>query len=191
MTRVDVSAVAREFGDAPVDAVATVRVQGWAGAGPAASVDGAAVVFSPRNEVIVQGGVPGQAIDLPPTDGTFCYRWDVSMRSGSLKLPTRYTLVPESGHVVFGELVQVSPEDFQPTPDVVAAWEAAIGEVTGLRDETAALRGETVAAADSIRDRTLTATVDPDDPDALILTFPVFMVHEDGTSITVPLEVTT
>jgi hypothetical protein len=132
MTRVDLSAVAREFGDVPVDAVATVRVQGWAGARPAATVDGAAVVFSPRNEVIVQGGTPGQAIDLVPTDGTFCYRWDVSMRSGSLKLPTRYTLVPTSGPVAFGDLVDVDPESFEPTEDAVTAWEAAIETAEGL-----------------------------------------------------------
>lgn len=133
MTRIDLSAVGREFADAPVDAVATVRVQGWAGSAAAASVNGAAVVFSPRNQVVVRGSVPDQVIDLPATDGTFCYRWDVSSRAGTLRLPTRYTLVPDSDvPVAFGDLVDVDPVTFVPTPDVVAAWEATVATAEGL-----------------------------------------------------------
>ena len=150
MTRVDVSAVARGFADVPVDAVATVRVQGWAGARAAVTVNGKAVVFSPRNEVLVRGSVPDREIDLLPTDGTFCYRWDVSIRSGTIKLPTRYTLVPDSAvPVPFGALVDVDPASFEPTPDVVAAWVAAIGTVESLAGEAATARDEAVAAVDT------------------------------------------
>ncbi len=138
MTRIDLSTFAREFADAPVDAVATVRVQGWAGSAPASTVDGAVVVFSPPNQVIVRGDSPEQAVELPATDGTFCYRWDVSARSRTLKLATRYTLVPESvDPVLFGDLVDVDPASFEPTPHVVAAWELVRTETEGFRDEAA------------------------------------------------------
>lgn len=57
-----------------------------------------------------------------------------------------------------------------------------------VRVETVALRDETLAARDEVGSRTLTATVDPDNPALLILNFPGYMLHADGSSVLIPLE---
>lgn len=51
-------------------------------------------------------------------------------------------------------------------------------------------RNEAEAARQDVRARTLTATPDPDRPDVLILTFPSYMLHADGSSLLLPMEAT-
>jgi hypothetical protein len=147
-----------------------VQVDYWAGARAVTRVDGADVTFPSQITVAIADGSLVEVLDLPATGGVCCVRIVVS--SGGKQL-IRFVEIPASGPVDFGDLVDVDPATFIPTGEVVAAWEAAIAEVAGIRDEVAA--------------NSLTATPDPENPDLLILTFPAYMEHDDGTSIILPI----
>lgn len=181
MPRIDLRTLARELQPELVPAAATLSVQAWAGSKPFTEVAGEKVIVSPPQQVIFQDGTPSREIVLEPTLGAFCYRLTLK-RSGTVLIDW-YVEVPDVDEVAFGDLQQVDPATFEPVENVLAGWETTRVEVLGARDET-------VAAAADIRDRTMTATVDPDDPDVLILTFPAYMLHPDGTSILIPVEVT-
>lgn len=183
MPRLNLETLARELDIDQVPTGAKLTAQAWAGDEPYTEVDGPKVIFSPAREVTFRDGQPTRDVYLDPTAGKFCWRLEVETRSGMLLLPARFVEVDDVPEVTFGTLQQVDPATFLPVPDVIAGWDSTRVEVLGARDET-------VAAAADIRDRTMTATVDPDDPDVLILTFPAYMLHPDGTSILIPVEVT-
>lgn len=51
----------------------------------------------------------------------------------------RYLTVPESSEVVdYADLTEVDPATLEPTESTVPAWEAAVSEVRGYRDDTVA-----------------------------------------------------
>lgn len=68
----------------------------------------------------------------------------------------------------------------QATGNALEQAQSAAGDA-----EEAARRAE--EAAEQIASQAMTATVDPDNPDLLILTYPAYMLHEDGTSVVIPI----
>lgn len=130
-----------------------VMVEYWAGSGPVARVDGADVVFPALITAAIVDGDPG-TLDLMPTRGVCCVKWTVQSDQSPVPV-VRYTEIPATGPVAFGALQQVDPATFVPTGDVVAAWEAAIDDVTALRDQAA---GSASAAAGSAATASAAAT---------------------------------
>lgn len=99
----------------------TVTAQYWAGGAPYIAVDSDGVVFPAYMTVPVVDGQLTTVLDLTPTNEFCCVRWDVQYGLHHL---TRYTLVPETGPVDFGDLVDVDPNTLVPSDGNVAAWEA-------------------------------------------------------------------
>lgn len=141
----------------------------WAGTSSHIRVDGADVEFPRQVVVAIEDGDPVTAIDLPVLPVPWKV-WIEDLGRGRKTTP-RYVLVPESGPVDWADLIDVDPTTFEPTDDIVTAWQAAIDEVTAIRNEVASMA--------------VTATIDPEDPDVLILTFPSFMTGPDDDSILV------
>jgi len=66
------------------------------------------------------------------------------------------------GDANFIDLLDVDPKTLEPTTENLAGWQAAL---------------------DEIRSRTVTATIDPENADLLILTYPAFMLDPDDPNI--------
>ncbi|MDJ1113253.1 hypothetical protein [Microbacterium dauci] len=81
----------------------------------------------------------------------------------------------------------VNERVYQDTLKAKADAVGAAGTATAAAGTATDAATEATDALTEIRTRTLTATIDPDDPDALILTFPAFMLNADGTSIDLPI----
>lgn len=64
----------------------------------------------------------------------------------------------------------------------------ARGDVLAVQQSVDEAHVEVVAARQDIQSRTMTATPDASDPGVLVLTFPSYMLHTDGTSVLLPLE---
>lgn len=135
MTRIALEVLSRQLSEVPEAVAGTIRVQAWAGSKPFKNTAGDATIFSSANEVKFLDGELSEPLDLVPTDGMFCYRWQIDAKSQRLE---RFTLVPDSSEpALFADLVDVDPVTFEPTEETRAAWEAAIDAVTVLRDEAA------------------------------------------------------
>ena len=115
----------------PVDAKLTARY--WAAGMPVTRVQGADVVFSDMISVDIVNGVPSAPLVLAPTGGVCCVK--IAVKLGSQEL-IRYVAIPATD-TDFGALTQVDPMTFQPTDQVLTAWQATVAEVTGLRDQAA------------------------------------------------------
>lgn len=183
MTRIDARVVALVNGPVLLPDTAEIRTTAVDADGPRKRIKDGDVLFARTSVIAVRDGLPVREIDLRPTDGTFCYEIRITTTVGGFRI-ARYVEVPDSDEPVqLGKLPQVDPLTFQPIEDVLAAWDS-VAATAGLA------RDESVAAAETVRARTLTAAADPNDPGVLILTYPVFMQHPDGTSILIPMEVT-
>jgi hypothetical protein len=123
MPRIKVTAQALDLAQSPVPIRATVKVQAWDANGPLADVRGGGVVFGVLITVEPGSEAVEVVVPLAPTDGSFCYRWEVSIWSRTYKL-VRFTSVPDvDDEVLFSALPRVDEKTFQPTPDVLAAWD--------------------------------------------------------------------
>lgn len=123
-----------------------VTAQFWAGRGAYRAAEGEAAVFSPVNTMDIAPGETA-SIELEATGANKCVRWTVRDVATGQQL-SLFTAIPTVGPVDFGDLTTVDPETFEPTDEVVAAWQAAILEVQRLRDEAVAAKelAETVPA---------------------------------------------
>lgn len=158
-------------GSAPLTA-GVVRATYWDANGPHINVAGEEVTFPRTFEVPILAGIPLDTIELQPTDGRYGVAWQVVDEVLGHRLD-RFTAIPDVDEVAFGELVDVDPKTLQPTTTAVAAWTAAIAEITAMRDE--------------IRARSFAATPDPEDPGVLLIDYPSTMAHPDGSSIVIPI----
>lgn len=105
----------------------TISVVAWAGNEPLEAVDGETVTFAVGKCIPIADGQPEEEILLPPS-GAWCYRWVITdTRTGQSLV--RYTTVPNVDEVDFGDLPVVDPQTFEPTPDVVKGWNAALEQV--------------------------------------------------------------
>lgn len=95
--------------------------------------------------------------------------WRVREGGGIPSPVTRYVKV--AGDAAFVDLIDVDPSTLQPSESAVPAWDAVLGQVQ--------------TALDSITARTVTATVDPDDDELLILDFPTYQLDPDDSSVLV------
>lgn len=141
---------------------------------------------------------------------TFTTRmFDIIVRSGkTIDIATAVHVPAQPGQVVdrlsgLVDRVQGWVDDPTTLPDVGPAVEAAAGSATAaatsaqkahdsevsaqgdrVRAESAAQTAEEAAAHGS--QSAITAWPDPDNPDLLILEFPAFLEHPDGTSVIIP-----
>ena len=134
---------------APAVTSGVVTVEYWAGSRPVARVDGADVIFPALITAPIVAGDPG-ALDLPPTRGVCCVKWTVQSDVSPTSV-VRFTEIPEDP-TDFGDLVQVDPATFVPTGEVVAAWEAVVGTVEGLRTDAATSAAAAAASAQAAHD---------------------------------------
>ena len=126
-----------------------------------------------NNGVLVDGqGNPGVWLiassdkDLNPTGWT----WTATFSASSIaSFSTTFTLAPDQEV----DLATLIPVPSNPGTEL-AAWEAVVAEAKAIRDD--------------VKARSLTATIDPDNPDLLVLSFPDFMLASDGTSVLIPVE---
>lgn len=124
----------------------------------AVRVDGADVTFPEEIRCTFTGGVwdvVPELVDLPV--GTF---WSVELRdTHSGKRLERSVVLPAGvGPFLFSELVDIDPATLSPSTSGQAAWDATLQQVQAVRDEIDA--------------NTITATVSPDDPRLLRITYP-------------------
>lgn len=112
MTLVDLDALETALGlpEPLLDGLVTVTY--WAGRRPFVNVEGADVIFPTPIRVRIVDGEPVTPMDLDPTGTVCCVKWVVSSVTGSTV--TRYTTVPDSGPVSFGDLPVVNPVTFTP-----------------------------------------------------------------------------
>ncbi|KTS09025.1 pyocin knob domain-containing protein [Microbacterium testaceum] len=142
MPLIKVTAKALDLATSAVPIQATVKVQAWDSNGPLADVRGDKVVFGVLITVEPEPEAVEIFVPLAPTDGSFCYRWEVSIWSRTYKL-VRFTSVPDVDHdVPFSALPRVDEKTFQPTPDVLAAWETVRTETNLARDTSITAAGE-------------------------------------------------
>lgn len=85
----------------------------WAGPGPYIGVDGDDVTFSPTIRVAITDGAPVVPLDMVPTAGLCCVKWRIGSLNGGFVL-TRFTSIPDTGPVDFGDLPVVNPHTFAP-----------------------------------------------------------------------------
>lgn len=124
----------------------TATVQRWAGHAPAAVFDGADLILPTG----VQIDVNAETINLPPTDGRYCIRWTITAPIPGVAPIVRHTSVPAAASVDFDDLADVDPYTFQPTVDVVAAWEGVLASVRAVAaavDDHAADAGRSAFSA--------------------------------------------
>lgn len=107
MTIVRLTALERMLGVAGRLTSARVSVEYWAGAGPYLAVDGPTVTFPAPITVPIVDGAPVVPLDLEPWG---CVRWRITGNGYRL---VRYTAIPETGPVDFGDLVDVDPATFE------------------------------------------------------------------------------
>lgn len=131
MTVVNLRGLATTLGGAQNLTKGAVQVTAWAATGPYIAVQGADVTFPHTIIVPIVDGVPATPVDLEPTDGRFCWRWEVIDSVRGNRLPPRFTTVPANGPVDFGDLQDVDPTTLSPVaPDVITGWEAATQQIT-------------------------------------------------------------
>lgn len=106
----------------------------WAGRKPFVNVAGAAVTFPAPIVVSIVDGVPSASLDMVPTGDVSCVKWEIRSFGGGRAPEPRYTLIPGTGPVNFGDLERVDPTTLtplDPTPptaqEVLAEAAAALG----------------------------------------------------------------
>jgi len=121
----------------------------------------------------VQLDVLGEgAIDFPSTDAGQAVIMTAFV--GGFPSTSYYLTIPDQPTVSFVALIrdwQVDKSTLEPTTSNQAAWDLTLARVTAIRDE--------VAAAG------VTATLDPADPDVLILSYPDYQTDPDDDLILV------
>lgn len=145
MTVVTLEALETAFGGPVEVSSGTVTAQYWAGTGPVTKIDGERVIFPREMRAKITDGRPVDPLDLIPTRGVRCVRWEITTAQGTrVKF---YTEIPDVVTIGIGDLQQVDPVTFEPTGDVVAAWEAVVAAVQADRERAEAASAEAVASA--------------------------------------------
>ena len=115
------------------------------------------------------------SISFPPTAAGVA----VTMTAFVAGFPANkyWVTIPNQETVSFVALIrdwQVDKTTLDPIPGNQAAWDLTLAQVTALRDEVAALG--------------VTATLDPNDPDVLILSYPAYQLDPaDSLVLVLPI----
>lgn len=109
----------------------TIEAQYWAGDAPHVTIEGTNVVFPVPIVVPIRSGQPTRPLDIPPTGGDSCVRWEIRSGIGRQLLLIRYTTIPATGPIEFGDLTDVDPNSYQRSDTALAAWEAVLAEAVG------------------------------------------------------------
>lgn len=112
MTLVNLTALSTMLGEPGLVGEGYLRLTYWAGNAPYIDVDGDSVTFPAPIELAIADGATESALDVAPTGGVCCVRWDIRANQGGLL--TRYTTIPDTGPVDFGNLPTVDPATFAP-----------------------------------------------------------------------------
>lgn len=91
-----------------------VRAEYWAGYQPFTKVTGDVVTFPAPIIVPIVDGAPTATIELEGTGGISCVKWTIRSFDNPAQKLVRYTTVPSSGTVNFGDLPVVNRMDFVP-----------------------------------------------------------------------------
>lgn len=126
MTVVNLALLETVLGGYEPVASGLVEVTYWAGDAPYRGLAGAEVRFA--TTIKVRSGGEPVTMDLEPTRGLCCVRWEVqNLRTGAKV--TRYTTIPDVPEIPFGKLEEVDKDTFEPSAEAQAAWEATLAEV--------------------------------------------------------------
>lgn len=127
MTVINITGLERLLGAPGPIATGTIQVTYWAGGRAYVAVDGATVTFPKPVVVRIVDGDPAETIDLDPTNDVCCVKWVVSANGYNL---SRYTSIPDTGPIDFGDLEDVDPALFTPvtTPNLSATVQALIAQ---------------------------------------------------------------
>lgn len=83
--------------------------------------------------------VPLDGLTRPVIEVSSAWVWRVSEFITAGAPSPLYLMVPESSELVdYADLVEVDPATLEPAESAVPAWEAAVSEVRGYRDDTVA-----------------------------------------------------
>lgn len=121
MTVVDLSALQATLGAPTPITRGQVTVEYLVASDLLVTVDGPEVTFHPGVTVQIVDGAPVTVVDLPPTGGVSCVRWRILSYVGGNSF-TRFTSIPDTGPVDFGDLPVVDPMSFgpiDPTPTLL------------------------------------------------------------------------
>lgn len=130
MTQVVLQAVATSLGGHEPILHGAVTATYWAGSGPYISVVGDEVRFPAPITVAIMDGAPAAVLDMVPTEGLCCVRWDVldKVHGGRYRV---FTSIPDTTSVDFGDLPIVDPTSFAPvdvTPTLIQTIDSRVGE---------------------------------------------------------------
>lgn len=133
---------------------ATLTATYWSGYAPYVQVNGEDVVFPVPITVQFVAGVEATPIDMVPTDGLSCVRWQISSPVSPATLDL-YTSVPNQPNIDFGALPVVDRGSFVVNEESIAGWsqawlelQAAVVEADGYADDAAASAAVALAARD-------------------------------------------
>lgn len=134
----------------------SIEVRPWAGDKAFTVYDGEQVILgTPATRRLNRGAAI--AIEIEPTDGTYCVRWRImpDSRQGSV---TRYTTIPDVESVGFGDLPDVDPDTFLPVVDVPSAQEV-LAEAQAAADAAAQSASDAAASAAAVASATQGSTI--------------------------------
>lgn len=145
MTKVTLDALETAFGGPASVDDGTITAQYWAGRGPVTQINGEKVTFPREMRMKLTQGRPVEPLELIATRGVRCVRWEIKTLWGASV--TLYTEIPDVETIGIGDLQQVDPVTFEPTGEVVAAWEAVVAAVQADRERADEASVEAVASA--------------------------------------------
>lgn len=151
----------------PIPKAAKITFTPWGGYRSVTRIEDTDIIFpKPTTVDIAASGVT--RIPIEATTSEWC--WNVSVEINGHRPYSRFFLVPDVAEIEFEDLVEVDPKTYEPieTPS-----------------NTRQLLDEANLILESVLERTLTATVDPNDPDVLILDFPSYMLSAADRNVLV------
>ncbi len=122
VTLVNLTTLATTIGG-PEPVNATLKATYWAGYDPITRVVGDDVIFPDPIVLTFTDGVPAEAIEMEPTAGVACVKWELD--TATSERYTRYTTIPGSGPVDFGDLPVVDPHSYTPVYSTLDEVDAA------------------------------------------------------------------
>lgn len=151
MTVIDVTAAVTAIGGRAAVQDGSVLIEYLYGEDgiPSTRTDGSTALLPHPIRVPIVGGVPAFPVDVPPTDGTCYARITVAAvkpyAPNPLVLPA--VAIPAAGPVAISALVAVDRSSYEPTTDVVTAWELAVDQVATMQSDVTAKAAQAVQAA--------------------------------------------
>jgi len=116
---------------------------------PSTRTDGSTALLPHAIRVPIVNGLPAFPVDVPPTDGA-CYA-RITVAAVKPYAPTPLILpavaIPAVGPVAISALVAVDRSSYEPTTDVVTAWQLAVDQVAAMQTDVTVKSAQAVEAA--------------------------------------------